>query len=67
LQLTGALTHARRRWAFVCGLLAAGWRECGVRSSFFFFLFFSKFNFSAQYFIFHAFESLHVIYFLFNI
>jgi hypothetical protein len=29
-SLTVVFTHTRRRWAFVCGLLAAGWREHGV-------------------------------------
>jgi hypothetical protein len=42
LPRTVALTHTRRRWAFVCGLLAAGWRECGVPCTpfFYFFIFF---------------------------
>jgi hypothetical protein len=41
-RLTVVFTHTRRRWAFVRGLLAAGWREHGVlRIFFYFFLFFS--------------------------
>jgi hypothetical protein len=33
-------THTRRRWAFVCGLLAAGWREHGVLRRIFFIFYF---------------------------
>jgi hypothetical protein len=41
LRGTVVLTHTRRRWAFVWGLLAAGWRKYGVpRFLFLFFLFF---------------------------
>jgi hypothetical protein len=32
-------THTRRRWAFVRGLLAAGWREHGVPCIPFFYFF----------------------------
>jgi hypothetical protein len=32
-------THTRRRWAFVRGLLAAGWREHGVPCCLFFIFF----------------------------
>jgi hypothetical protein len=41
LQPTVVFTHTRRRWAFVRGLLAAGWREHGVLGCLsFIFLFF---------------------------
>jgi hypothetical protein len=42
-NLTVALPHTRRRWAFVRGLLAAGWRQCCVLNSYFFYFFFTLF------------------------
>jgi hypothetical protein len=53
LGITVVFTHTRRRWAFVRGLLAAGWREHGVLGCLFlfFYLFFCRHHNNSLFFV----------------